>query len=370
MPDGTIHLLLVIANPDALTPYDTESTDIPSDEHHYWTSKPRDHCWIAQQGEGPNARPDVSIGGQRLELPLGRSIDGECQVRVIDEPAPITAVACDVDSVLIPEDDPGVHLDSTAISSGFWPLLPSDDHPVTSAPSTHWSANANGLVLGTFGLFGWTDPGSWVRSTFREATMDGTEAGGPAWTPGQIVGLRARVNWILDTGGGNVALELQGEGEPIRVSAPNSAFDLWAIPEDPLNQQVDSVVYVVTDSNGEIKVRLGAENMFPSFNLVVGFTAIEIVECEEIVVSVDEAPYTTASLADDAARQRQLGRPYYLKASTDGGATFDEMVYTGFTRQITMERSKTFLLTGGDAGRGRRVSRAWSNLDPMEDFVP
>src|SRR5574338_1401290 len=93
MPDGTLHLLLVIANPDAVTPYDPESTGLPGEEHYYVTSVPRDHCWIAQQGEGPNARPDISIGGQRLDLPLGRVIDGECQARVIDEPEPI--VSCD-----------------------------------------------------------------------------------------------------------------------------------------------------------------------------------------------------------------------------------------------------------------------------------
>jgi hypothetical protein len=370
VPDGTLHLLLVIANPDALTPYDPESTDIPGEEHYYITSRPRtDHPWIAQVGEGPDARPDVSIGGQRLDLPLGRSVDGECQVRVIDEPAPVTGVACDVNSVLIPEGDADLHLDGTAFSSGKWAVEPNISHPITSAPSIHWNVNGNGPLLGTFGLFGWTDPGNWVRSTNILATLNGTEGGGAAWGPGEYKGLKFRVNHTLDTGGGNAFVELRGAGDPVRVSG-FAGFNFWDVPENPLNNQVDTVVYAVTNASGEIDVALGGENMFPSFNLVVGFTDLEVVECDEVVVSIESERYTTASLADAAARQKQLGRPYYLKASTDGGVTFDEMIYAGFARQFTMERSLTFLLTAGDAGRGRRVSRAWTGLNPVEDFTP
>jgi hypothetical protein len=333
----------------------------------WFTSRRRvHHPWIADDGSGS---PDISVDGQRLDPALGHVEDGEVQIRVIDVPAPITAVACDVGAVLVPEDDPDVHLDSTAFSSGFWAKLTSDDHPLTSAPSTHWGVNANGLLLGTFALFGWTDPGSWVRSTLTEATLDGTEGGGSPWTPGQIVGLRARVNLTLDTGGGNAIVELQGAGDAVRIGT-GAGFDFWNIPEDPLNQQVDSVVYVVADGSGHIKVRLGAANMFPSFNLVVGFTAIEIVECEEIVVSVDSERYVTGWLADSDARQQVLGRKAYLEESLDGGVTWSRVLYAGYVKQITMDLSLTYQFTLGDAGRGRRVSRAWSGLNPVEDFTP
>lgn len=376
-PAGSLHYLLVIANPDALTPYDPASTDLPGDEHYYITSRRRiSHPWIAQRGTGPNAVPDIAIGGQRLEMPLGRSIDGECQVRVIDEPAPVTTVACDITDILIPEGDTDLHLDGTAFSSGKWEIEGDQSDP-TWAPESEWSVSGSGPNLNVFSLFFWVDIGvppyvlgTWVRSTWIKATFDGTEGGGVAWTPGQKVGFRFRVNWTLDTGGGNVFVELQGAGAPIRVSGLSPLFDFWTIPVDPNNNQVDNTVYAIADASGEVVVKMGLEGAFPSFNVAVQFTDTEVVSCEDVVVTIDSEAYTTASLADDDARQKQLGRPYYFKVSTDGGFTFDEMLYAGFLRDATMERSKTFLMTGGDAGRGRRLAKAWRDLDPIEDFTP
>jgi hypothetical protein len=271
---------------------------------------------------------------------------------------------------LIAEGEADVDLDATAISSGEWVIEQEGSDP--GQPMGTWfGANAAGPYLSGFALFGWgASPGSWVRSAWIKRAFDGTDGGGTPWTPGQIVGFRFRTNWTLDTGGGNIFIELRGAGDPVRVSALTSSFDLWTIPEDPNNNQVDTVAYAIADASGEIEVRMGGENYFPSCNVFCGFEDLEAVACEEVVVSIDSERYTTASLADSAARQQQLGKPYYLKVSTDGGVTFDEMLYAGYTQQITMERSLTFLLTGGDSGRGRRVSRAWTELNPMDDFVP
>jgi hypothetical protein len=362
---GTLHYLLVIADPDAVTPYDPSSTALPGDEH-YWISSQRrgSHPWIAQQGDGPDAGPDINIGGQRLEMPLGQTVDAECQVRVIDEAAPIAGVACDVNASLIDEGDVG--LDSDAITSGDWVV--DGDYTGTYGPRYSWSHLA-GPYNSFFALFNWGTPfdgGPWVRSSWITRTLDGTESGGSAFTPGQLVGFRFRVNWTLQTGGGNVFAEANG----IRLTGISPGFDFWDVPVDPLNQQVDSVIYCLADGAGEVVVKLGLENYYPSCNVFVMFTDLQAVECDTAIVSVDAERYTTSSLADDDARQKLLGRPYYLKASSDGGTTFDEMLYAGYLKQATMERSLTFLLTGGDAGRGRRNSKAWSGLSPVEDFVP
>lgn len=356
--------MLVLANPSGS--YDPASTGLPSEEDVYFTSRHRtDHPWIAQLGDGPGAGPDISIGGQRLELPLGRATDGECQVRIIDVAAPVTAVACDINSVLIPEGDTDLHLDATAFSSGMWTV--EKDYVAPNGPHNWWGVNAGGPTFNGSALFGWADAGPWVRSSWITATLDGTEGGGPAWTPGQKVGFRFRVNWSLDTGGGNIFVEVNG----VRVSGPSAgSFDFWNMPEDPLNNRVDLVVYAVADANGEVVVKMGGENYFPSCNCQCAFTDLEVVECDDVVVSVDSERYMTGNLADTAARQRLLGWPYYLKESTDGGVTWTRVLYAGYLKQATMERSLTFLLVGGDAGRGRRVSRAWTDIDPTADFVP
>jgi hypothetical protein len=405
-PAGTLHYLLVIVNPDALTPYDPTSTDLPSEEHYYITSRRRvDHPWIAQQGDGPNARPDISIGGQRLELPLGRTIDGECQVRVIDEPEPI--ISCDWSIDLLDGDNafdtPADWTEETSLGVyvAYRPDFPYDPDtpsapgvpynltPPPGNPPRLWGSDPGDYKVGpngstsivagshmnaaTFVLFDWNDDlqghspygNSGVRDVWRTRTMAGL-------TPGTQVGITVKVSVILNSNGGwrvfmraigTTTEEWSGHLSDVTIWNQTGGFYVPTIPGDFLG--------TVVPPSGEVTFQLGVENMFASGNINVSFNQVEIAQCVPV-----ESPgpitelYTTGSLADDNARQKQLGRPYYLKASTDGGTTFDEMIYAGFTRQITMERSKTFLLTGGDAGRGRRVSRAWRDLNPVEDFVP
>jgi hypothetical protein len=306
------------------------------------------------------------MGGQRLELPLGRTVDGECQVRVIDEPAPIVAIACGA-NILVQEGDAG--LDGNAISSGDWVVT----EFITGTPNIGFGENATNPFVAGFILFN-----SGQYTGYMERTFDGTESGGPAWSPGDRVGVHYRVSWFLDTGPGNIFTEVVGGPDPLnggsttsRVSYPNGSFDFWTItPDLAPNVVFDGYQSGIADSNGELAIRLGAENYGGSCNVNCHFTDIEFVSCEPITVSIDSERYTTASLADDAARQRMLGRQYVLKASTDGGFTWDETLYVGYLRQITLDRALTFLMTGGDSGRGRRVGRAWRGLDPIEDFVP
>lgn len=362
---GTIQHLLVLMKPDADPPWDPEGDALPTDEQAVWFSSMRrqNHPWIAQAGQGRTARADIAIGGQRLELPLGRSIDGEMQARVIDVAGPVTAVACDVDAVLIPEGSTDLHLDATAFSSGKW--VTEGTYLNTASPWADWGANFDGPYLGTFALFSWGDAGPWVRSTWAKAVLDGTEGGGSPWTPGQIVGLRFRVTVSLDTGGGSAFVEVEGADGAHRLSGL-SGPSFWTIPVDGSNNQVDSVIYAVADASGQVIVRLGGENMYPSFNLVVGFSDLEVVECADVVTGLEAERYVTANLADANARQQTLGWPYVYKQSFDQGLTWPVIAYRGFLKDSTMERTLTWLLTGGDSGKGRRVAPAWSELDPME----
>lgn len=347
----------------------------PLPDTDFWITSRRGaayHGWIADDGSG---RPDYSADGQRIDPITGRVEDGEVQSRVIDVAAPIAAVACDINSVLVPEGHADLHLDSTAFTSGKWTRHSNTDP--TYKPESDWGVTAAGPGLGTFALFFWVDDpggppytlGPITRKTWIEATFDGTEGGGVAWTPGQKVGFRFRVNWTLDTGLGNVFVELEGAGGPVRVSGPTPSFNFWDMPVDPLNNQVDLVVYAVADASGEVIVRLGAEGMAPSFNLAVQFTDLEVVECDDVIVSVDAERYVTGWLADADARQQMLGRRFFLEESTDGGVTYTAVVYSGFLKDATMEESLTWLLSAGDSGRSRRLGRAWAGLDPIEDFT-
>ena len=359
-PAGTLqHRLVIPGVGSAFVPGDPD----PLPDTDFWVSSRRNrayHPWIADDGQG---RPDIAADGQRIDVLTGRVEDGEVQIRVIDVPAPVTAVACDINSVLVAEGEPDLHLDATAFSSGTWTV--NADCPLTSRPAIDWTANAAGPLLGTFALFGWTDPGAWVRSTWIEATFNGSEGGGTPWTPGQKVGFRFRVNWTLDTGGGNVFVEVNGT----RVSGASGSFDFWSIPVDPLNNQVDFVVFAVVDGSGEVAVKLGAENMYPSFNLTVQFEDMEIVECDDIIAESDTERYVTGWLADVDARQQLNGRKAYLEESIDGGATWSRMLYSGYVQSVVLEESLTYLFTLGDTRRVERVTPPWTDIDPMGALI-
>lgn len=359
------HRLWIPAPGSTAGPLDADP--LPSTD--FWiTSRRRvHHPWIAQTGDGPDAVPDISFGGQELDPVTGHTIDGEIQIRVIDEPAPIATIACDLESLI---DEGNVHLsDGLAFSSGKWTITEN----VTGLTAPGWfGINGNGEVdVSGFILFG---SGTW--NGYIEATLDGTEGGGTHWTPGQRVAFRVRVGWGLDTGPGNLFLETEGgidpeDGETIhRVSFPDGSYDFWTIDETLAPNIYDNVASAIADASGEVIVRIGGEGYGGSCNLNATISDLQAVSCENVEVPGDpDDLYVTGSLADSNARQQLLGRPFYLVESLDAGATWTRVLYAGFTKQATMERSKTYLFTGGDNGRGRRVSRAWAGLNPVEDFI-
>lgn len=332
------------------------------DTDFFITSRRRsNHPWIAQRGEGPEATADIAVGGQRLDPNIGHAVDGELQIRLIDVATPVQAVACNRNDPLIVEGDYG--LDSTAFGAGGWTRR-TDQTPETDAPYSWWQVAGDPFIAG-FTLFGWADPGTFVRSGWIEKTFNGTEGGGPAWTPGQIVGFHFRANWTLDSGPGNIFAEANGD----RVSFPNGSYDFWTIDQSLASNISDNVLYATVDGAGEVLIKLGAENLAPSNNINCSFTALEFVSCEPVVAAGDDL-YITSWLADTAARQQLLGRRAFLEQSLDGGATWSSVVYAGFVKQLTLDLSLTYLLTLGDSGRGRRVSRAWSQISPVADFIP
>ncbi len=377
-----VHRLVIPGVGSTFAPGDIDP--LPDTDFYITSKRGIHHPWIAQASEGPEAGPDISVGGQKLDLPLGRSTDGEVQIRLIDVAAPIAAVACDINSILVAEGN--ADLDSNAFTTGGWTghsSVENDPANVDGAwyPDMDILGGVPAVVEGA--LFFWIDQppypgdpayprtiGPWVREVWMERTFNGTEGGGAAWTPGQIVGFHARVNWSLNSGTPKAFIEVEGAGDPVRVSGLAPGFDFWSIPVDPGNNQVDSVVYTTADALGEVTVRMGAEVLAPSFNIIVSFSDLEFVSCTSVVVASDEERYITGWLADSAARQQLLGRPAYLEESLDGGATWSRVLYRGYLKQITLDQSLTYLLTLGDAGRGRRVSKAWTDLNPVEEFAP
>lgn len=360
---ATLQQLLVIENPDAGTPYDVTDTALPSDEHHYWSSVRRaNHPWIAQLGEDEDAVPDISSDGQKLDPITGRTEEGETQVRVIDQPEP--GVSCDVTAPLLQGTQTQMGLDENAYTTGGW-SQENDCPGFGPLPSIVAFAPA----MTTFALFSWGDGGPDVRAMWSDKTLDGTERGGTHWTPGQYVGFRFVINWTLDTGAGNIFVEVVGMEGAKRFSGLTPLFDFWTIPPDPGANRVDGVLYTRADSNGEIVVRWGAEGMAPSMNILAVMTNFEAVECVEMAVDPGDPLYTTGALADTAARQQLRGRRAHVKESDDGGATWTRILYSGYVQDITLEQSLTYLFTIGDTRRVERVTRAWSDIDPFNNVL-
>jgi hypothetical protein len=361
--DHTLAYRLVVDTDGTFTPGDPD----PLADTLFWITSRLEqyyHPWIAQAGDGPNVGPDISIGGQKLELPLGRTADGEVQIRVIDVAAPIAGVACDVNASLVDEGYAG--LDATTYQpTGDWTIVPPQGG---TGPQNWWAQSVSEPYISGFALFSWFpyDGGPWERESYITRAFDGTESGGAAFVDGQKVGLRVRTNWTLNTGNSSIFIEANG----VRVMGLSPSFDFWNIPEDALNNQVDSVVWTTAVGfPASVTVKLGWSGS-PSCNVFCYFNDLQFVECVDSITGVDEERYVTGWLADADARQQLLGRAAYLEESTNGGATWSRVLYTGYLKQLQLDASLTYLLTLGDAGRGRRNSPAWTDLDPTTDFVP
>lgn len=348
-PHGRVAYRLVIVPAGAsFTPGTVDPLD---DTLVYFTSKARaDHPWIAEPPEGD---------GQRLDVLTGRIEDGEYRVRIIDVPATLSTLVCNTAS-LVPEGNAG--LDGDAITSGDWTV--ERDYGTSAGPHNWWGHTVNHPFAGGSALFTWSVPydgGPWVRATWITRTFDGTEAGGPAFQPFQHVAFRFLVNWTLDTGPGNVFVEVNGN----RASGLTASFDFWTLDPDATDNIVNQVLHCQADANGEVVVKLGLEGYAPSCNVYVEFRDLEIVACEvQEVASVATDRYFTGWLADDDARQRLLGRPAYIEESPDGGATWPTVLYAGYVQQLTLQASLTWDITVGDTRRVERLTRAWTGFGP------
>lgn len=146
------------------------------------------------------------------------------------------------------------------------------------APFTNFPQNAG------FAFFVWGD--DWTRGLpggnfdmlpilrdwwWESPWFDGATYG---WAPGQIVGVAIRSLWQLDYGWGNLFIEIEGETIN-RFSHPGGAFDIWTIPNDPLQNVQDHFLLTRAKADGTIKVRFGGENYHPHCNVLVIWPEME-----------------------------------------------------------------------------------------------
>src|SRR5688572_543686 len=149
-----VHRIVIPGIGSSFQPGDIDP--LPDTDFYVTSKRGIHHPWIAQAGEGLEAGPDISVGGQKLELPLGKATDGEVQIRLIDVAAPIATIACGT-SVLVQEGDAG--LDGSAFSTGGW-TIHNDQANQAWPPSDWWSVNADGPFWSGSVLFFWVDQGS------------------------------------------------------------------------------------------------------------------------------------------------------------------------------------------------------------------
>jgi hypothetical protein len=374
------HRLVIPGDGSSFAPGDVDPL---ADTDFYITSRRRNyHPWIAQRGEGPDAGPDISVGGQRLELPLGRSVDGEVQIRVIDVPEPSCNWSVDLlggDNIF---DDAGEWTEETSLgvagctnpTTGLPYNVGAGDYCVAPVDATQIVAGSH-MNMGLALLFNWNDDHQGnspygnpsPRGVWQTRTMTGL-------TPGEQVGITLRVNALLN---GNADWEVFMRLIGLTTeewSGHLSDVNFWNFGAGHYTPAIAGLFLgVVVPPSGEVEIQLGGQNFSPSGNINLQIDQVAFMQCVPALnsgASSDPERYVTSWLADTDARQQLLGRKAYLEESLDAGATWTRVLYAGYVKQITMDQSLTYLFTLGDAGRGRRVSRAWRDRDPVEDFVP
>lgn len=147
--------------------------------------------------------------------------------------------------------------------------------PPTDTAFGSWWSMAGAVILSGAVPFWIDDPGGppytlgpLVRQTWMEKTITGL----PADTP---VGVRIRANWGIDTGNGNIFLEISGAP---RLSYANGLFDLWTIPDDIGLGLTESYLVGLTDGAGALTLKIGGEGYASVGNVLCTFHEVEVVD--------------------------------------------------------------------------------------------
>lgn len=351
---SAIQYRLVIEDPATQLTAPFAPGDLTVDDGHFWvTSRPTDgHAWIAEPPDGE---------GQSIDLVTGKTTDGQYTVRVIDVPEDV----CAAWTGTVVADAAALGFDSTYLTTGGWTIngtFPPGTYPWDSIHT--WWQGAGPAFAGSV-LFFWFDQGTepytlgpWTRSSWIEKTITGL-------TPGATYGVTFSLNWTLDTGPGNIFVEIEGADGPNRLTITATGATIWTITT--LEQDVQYRLRATANASGEITIRAGGENYAPSANVNCSWSDLSLVAltCASYG-SASGARYVTAWLADTDARQRLMGRRAWIEQTTDDGASW-AMLLAGYVTDLVMDASLTYVCTIGDTRRVERTRSAWRDLDPVNE---
>lgn len=343
---GLLQYRLVVVDPDG-APFTPGDTSI-GDDHFWITSRRRvDHPWIQAPPNGE---------GQKIDLLTGKTSDGQYNVRVIDVPEPICT---DFSSVVLIEA-----LGSDYLTTGGWTIGGFEPDPGWNQTIKSWWQPTNPLFGGS-ALFFWLDTtsppatlGPWVRESYIFKTYSGL-------TPGQSYGVKVTGSWSLDTGAGNIFIEINGN----RVVFPSGAYSFYDMDGALSANIIDSALTAQADASGEITISMGGTGYAPSCNVTCGFSSVEIRECTPPAPGIGSGPrYVTGWLADADARQQLLGRSAFLEQSLDDGTSWT-MLLAGYVTSLQMQDSLVYEFAIGDTRRVERTRAAWRDVAPTTEAI-
>lgn len=235
-------------------------------------------------------------------------------------------------------------LDANAYTTGGWSKHDSEDgNPanIGDAWPPEFGLLAGQVAFSIFVLFFWAGSvlGNWCRFAWIQRTITAAEiltATGLTVQPGQYIGIRVRSNvtlrtpnvWFPTTTYG-IGIEIEGETTQ-RLEIYQGLFDLWTIPIDPGNNQVDNYITAQLPLSGplEITARILALNICPSGNLIATFPEFEYAVFEPEPgpppepEPVPPAPLTPCSIRDIlAVATHETGYRWRSKTEAAGHLT-------------------------------------------------
>ena len=348
---GTIQYRLVVEDPATQLTAPFTPGDATVDDGHFWvTSRPADgHAWIKEPPSGD---------GQKLDPVTGKVTDGEYTISVIDVPEEVcTSWTGTLETGAVTLDD----YDTT----GGWTIVSDPDSPYNQMAG--WWGHLPGTNPPIFNgsvLFGWNDDGAghtvgpWVRSSWIEKVVTGL-------TPGATYGITFDLTWSLDTGPGNIFVEIEGASGASRMAIPSTGNTFWTYGD--LVADTLLRLRATADGSGEVTIRMGGENYAPSANVNCGFADVALYEltCASYGAA-GGARYVTSWLADTDARQRLMGRRAWVEQTTDDGATWS-LLLAGYVTSLQMDASLVYVFTVGDTRRIERTRGAWREIAPSQE---